>query len=279
VSERDGAESKRGGAAVLRLGAPQYLAARPCLEGLDDDPRFKLERATPAALIDMLHSGAVDAALVSSIEAFRRPGYRYVPSVGIVALRRVMSVLLFAREPLEQCTSVALDPASRAGAALAQIVLSERGRGRVRVVEVRPGADPAEAGTDCWVRIGDAALKEGHAARGARAIDLAESWFSLTGLPFVFALWLVRKDVLFTSEDARSLVRARDRGVERSDAIARGAARELGLPEDFLRDYLGGACHYSLETPGVAEGLREFHRRAAALGLADPSIEPAASHL
>ena len=261
-------------AAPLRLGAPPYLAARPCIEGLGDDPQFSLSLGTPAELIDRLRAGELDAALVSSIEGFRRPGYRYVPPVAIAADGDVRSVLLLSRKPLAECAALALDPASRSGAALAQVVLrAELGR-PIEVIELSLGSDPSRAGADCWVRIGDAAIREARAG-GARVHDLAALWKRQTGLPFVFAVWLVRPNVGITAAHASALRAARDRGVARAASLAREAARALELPEELLRSYLTDACRYDLDAPGMREGLAEFHRRAAALGLADPRIEPA----
>jgi chorismate dehydratase len=255
----------------MRLGAPPYLAARPCLEGLDADPRFEIVLRSPSELVAALRAKELDAALVSSIEAFQRPGYRFVEGIGIVAPREVRSVLLFSKRPLADCQSLALDRASRAGAALARIVLAERARGPVKLVE-------RESSADAWLRIGDAALREAHALvksprPGVEAHDLAALWNGLTGLPFVFALWLVRPGADVPPGAAEALAAARDRGVVRADALADDAARRLELPRAALASYLREACAYNLD-PHALAGLREFHRRASALGLADAGVEP-----
>lgn len=263
--------------ARLRIGAPAYLAAAPCVDGLEADARVALVRATPAELVDRLRNEALDAALVSSIEAFRRPGYRYVRGIGIAAEREVRSVLLFARKRLTECRTLALDPASRAGAALAQVILTERTGGPVDVLVVAAGADPAAACADAWLRIGDAALAEAANVEVTRAIDevvdLAAEWFHLTGLPFVFALWLVGPGARFSAADAEILARARERGCARLDTIASQAAARTGLPRDGLAAYLRDACRFILGEREM-RGLAEFHRRASRLGLADANVAP-----
>jgi len=210
---------------------------------------------------------------VSSIEAFRRPAYRYVPSVAIVGDGEVRSVLLVARRPLAEVRSVALDPASRTGAALALVCLETFAGRAPATVDVGQGDDPRDAGADAYVRIGDAALREWSA--GAPGVhDLATLWRRITGLPFVFALWLVRPGAVVAGEHATALVAARDRGVARRAELAREAARRLGIREEIVRSYLVDACRYALDERALA-GLAEFHRRAGALGLADPSLRPA----
>lgn len=258
----------------LRLGTVPYLAARPCLDGLDDDPRFHVARATPAELVERLRAGDVDAALVSSIEAFRRPGYRYAPSVAIVGDGEVRSVLLFARRPLDACATLALDPASRSGAALAQVCIAAAAGRAPRVVEVPAGEDPSRADADAYLRIGDAALRAASAGEpGAR--DLASLWKELTGLPFVFAVWLARPGAAIAGEHVEALVAARDRGLKDRPRLAREASASLGIGEAALRSYLLDACRYDLGAAGVMDGWLEFRRRAAALGLCDGSLAAA----
>ena len=91
---------------------------------------------------------------------------------------------------------------------------------------------------------------------GARVHDLAALWKRQTGLPFVFAVWLVRPNVGITAAHASALRAARDRGVARAASLAREAARALELPEELLRSYLTDACRYDLDAPGMREGAR-----------------------
>ncbi|MBL8693768.1 MAG: menaquinone biosynthesis protein [Planctomycetes bacterium] len=263
----------------LRLGAVPYLAGRPCVEGLDRSPHFEVVRATPAELIARLRDGAIDVALCSSIEGFRRPGYRYVPGICIGAEREVRSVLMFSRVPLEECTTLALDPASRSGAALAQIVLRGMGAPAVRAVETSPGGDPSRTGAHAYIRIGDAALRHAAQLRSTPEVevevyDLAALWRRLTGLPTVFALWLVRPGVAVTRDQIAALRAARDLGIHNIPQIALEGERTIGLPAAFLEGYLRDACRYDLDAPGYVESLAEFGRRAAELGLAEDGVAP-----
>ena len=45
-------------------------------------------------------------------------------------------------------------------------------------------------------------------------IDLGEAWTRMTGLPFVYAFWAGRPDVL-SADDVAALQRARDEGITR----------------------------------------------------------------
>jgi chorismate dehydratase len=252
-----------------RLGIVSYLAARPCVEGLSDHPLFEIFAGTPAPLAESLHGGRLDCALVSVIEGFRRPGYRYAPGLCIGADGLVQSVLLFSIKPLRECATLALDDASRSGAALAQICLRETGNTHFRIVS--RGESP-----DAWLRIGDQALLE--AARAApdpsiQIHDLAALWKSLTGLPFVFAVWLVRPGFELRRADAEALRAARDAGCARRHEIANEASGALGLPATYLYRYVTESCRYDLDAPGMVDGMRHFYRKAVEHGLAPAGME------
>lgn len=154
---------------------------------------------------------------------------------------------------------------------MTQILLAERAAPSCTYVPLGPGEDPAAAEADAFLQIGDPALRY---TLGVRALprgvvhnyDLATRWRELTGLPFTFAVWVVRPGAELG--DLPDLLRAaRDAGVELLEDLAERAAREMDLPLAGVLDYLDGACSWHLEEEGVLEGLRLFGKKAAAAGL------------
>ena len=65
-------------------------------------------------------------------------------------------------------------------------------------VDVREAAQAKDAGG--WLRIGDRALVEALSDGAPPAFNPSEAWTQDTGLPFVFATWLVRPGVELTPE-------------------------------------------------------------------------------
>ena len=57
----------------VRIGAVEYLNARPHVYGLDRSPRFQVRFDVPSKCADLLHEGAVDLGLIPSIEYLRGP--------------------------------------------------------------------------------------------------------------------------------------------------------------------------------------------------------------
>jgi len=258
---------------TLRVGIVPYLVARPLEEGLDGTPGLEVHHAVPAKLVDGLRDGSVDVALVSSIELFRRPGYRYLDGPAVTGKGAVASVQVFLRTPLEDVTSCALDPASRTARALTRIVLPARTLAVPEFVDVPHGTDPRDVETDAWLRIGDPALREFLAPDAPPVFNPSAAWAEDTGLPFVFALWIVRPGLELAEEQLEAFALARSRGAERIDELAEEASRAWSLPLESCRRYLGEECSY--DAGGTLEpALIAFRDLAAPLALCLPDVRP-----
>ena len=256
---------------TLRVGSVPYLVGRPLDSGLENEPGIEYSRAVPAELVRSLRSGALDVALVSSIELFRRPGYRYLDRLAIAGRGRVSSVQLFLKRPLEAVRTLAFDPASRTSAALVDAQLAERG---LVTREVPAGADPRAQDCDAWLRIGDAALLESAEQPRLERYNPSEAFCRAHGLPFVFAAWIVRAGVELEAAELAAFARARRRGAEQAPALAREKAAELGLAEGFVREYLLQECCFELGSLELERSLCTFRDLVAARRGADAGLAP-----
>ncbi len=207
--------------AVIRLGAVDYLNARPLVVGLDRHPDlFALRFDPPSNCAELLHDEAIDVGMIPSIE-FQRgvASYRIVPGVGIVSDGPVASVALFSARPIGEMRSIAVDTSSRTSAGLLRVLCREQFGIEPEFVPMPPAIDPMIERCDAALVIGDPALYLDHQAAGLgkdrsrRAVD------RLTGLPFVWAFWAGRPGVLSPAA-VTALREARDAGVAESDAIA-----------------------------------------------------------
>jgi chorismate dehydratase len=245
---------------MLRVSLVDFLNARPLTWGLLHEPPdgVSVSRDLPSACADKLARGDADVGLIPSIEYQRIPGLRVVAGLGIAASSEVRSVLLVSKVSRERIRSVALDPASRTSAALTRILLSRRYGVAARFEE--GGADE---GTDARLVIGDPALKTRLA--GQVVLDLAAEWRAFTGRSFVFAFWAVREGV--DGAAAESAVRAsRHSARDHFDELVREEARETGLSEAVVEDYLRHSLHFELDR-GDLGGLELFYAIAAEEGL------------
>ena len=250
----------------VRIVSVPFVNARPLTWGFSGAPYrdfFRLRYAPPARIADLLRSGQADVGLIPSIEFQALPGVDLLPQIGISSKRRVRSVFLASRVPIERIRSVALDQNSRTSVALLKILLWQRG---VRDAAWRPAAPSLKE----MLRDHDAALVIGDAALGADTSglfvhDLAAEWFAMTGLPFVFALWAVRAGAVIP-DGVRPFLESRRIGLANIPAIALQAGQDLGLPADSIVSYLRTNIHFYLGSE-ERRGLELFYRMALERGI------------
>ncbi len=253
---------------TLRIGSVPYLNAKPQVDWFhspDCDADAEISYAVPSHLARMLREDALDVANVSIFEAFQNPELLLIPGISISAYGAVKSVRLFSKTPLDQIRSVALDTSSLTSAALTQIILAEQFGITPHYEHHAPSLEAMLAVCDAGLIIGD--LKLFDLMPGVTVYDLGYGWEKLTGLPFVYACWLARRDRV--SEDmVRALTDAKTWGLQRLEALAQKWSIEFRLPFDRCADYLMHVMNYDL-TPLQLEGLFAFQRKCYEHGLID----------
>ena len=106
---------------------------------------------------------------------------------------------------------------------------------------------------DYLMLIGDSALDFMFGPPEHEVWDLGAAWYELTGLPFVYAVWALRRGIENT-ELRRQLTEAKEFGLDTLDTIIRN---RTDYTEDFRKDYLGWHIHYHLGTD-EKRGLAKF---------------------
>jgi chorismate dehydratase len=252
---------------TVRLGAVSYLNARPLVYGLDAHSQFQIRYDVPAECARLLHAYETDLGLIPSIEYLRGPQpYEIVPGPAVASRGPVASVAIFTRREPRDIRTIAMDTSSRTSVALANIVLKKQYGVTPEAVPMAPDLDGMLERADAALIIGDLALFIDDAAAAVQRIDLGEAWTSVTGLPFVYAVWTGWPRAL-TRDDISALQRARDAGVEQSVAVAAEYYPDDTARQAVARRYLRDNIHYDLGAAEI-EGLKTFYRYADELGLA-----------
>jgi chorismate dehydratase len=247
--------------APYKVGSVGYLNAVPLTRGLEEEVLF----ATPAKLAELLRRDELDAGLVSVVEVLFTDRYDILDGIAIASLGEVKSVLLAHRRPLEEARQIFCDTASLTSVELLRVLLAERGlKPEIKALESYDFA----ALPDYALLIGDRALDLLLGSHEHEIWDLGAAWFELTRLPFVYAVWALRRGV----ENAalkRQLREARDFGLDTLDSIIRSRT-EYSL--DFRQDYLSWHIHYYLgadEKRGLARFIELLRKHTA-----KPVFEP-----
>lgn len=250
----------------LRVGIVNFLNSKPLawgfLKGHHAD-LFAPSFHPPALVARLLGQGNLDIGLIPSIEVQRIPNLRVLPDMCIAARHEVRSVLLVSRVPIGEVRRVALDQNSRTSATLLRILMRERWGLDPEYLHERPDPERMLAEADAALIIGDPALRVDR--ERYEIIDLAAEWNTLTGLPFVFAVWAVRPEVEIPDLPFyfKSSLRY---GLSSMDTLVRESAAEMGLDTSEVRSYLTENLSFFLRQEEIA-ALEEFYRRAYAHGM------------
>jgi chorismate dehydratase len=267
----------------LRVAAIRFLNPAPLMWDFEHPPlsatlanRYQIDWMLPAECADRLVSGAADIGLVPIATLAASPSLRILPGCTIASKGKVRSLLLVRRasQPLNALRSVAADTASRTTLAYARILFHKWGNGTVPFLPMVAELDAMLDHADAAIIIGDPALMalEERANRFERTgeelvyHDLAEEWHSLTGLPFVSAVWAAAPHVLDDETVIEDFIRSRDHGLSSIDQLVREWSRQLPLSEETIRNYLTANIHYILDEECI-EGMWGFFRMAAEFGV------------
>lgn len=246
----------------LRIGCVQYLNARPLIHAYDGPVIFD----HPSGLARSLAAGELDVALVPTFEALRDPRYALAEGVAIGSDGPVHSVFLAHRVPVEKVRRIALDPASLTSVHLLQVLLREFHGHRPETLNL--SASPADA--DAVLLIGNQAIEyRERLPAGRQILDLGEEWQRCTGLPFVFAPWLLRPGLPRAAAVADDLRALRQQGLARLDEIVRTD------PCDpvFSRRYLTQHIRFDLGNR-EKQGIEKFRELLAKHDFIAPSALP-----
>jgi chorismate dehydratase len=275
-----------------RVGHIQFLNCLPIYWGLMRSGALldvDLHKDTPDRLNVALVDGDLDIGPISLVEYLRHADeLLLLPDLAVGSDGPVQSVIIVSTRPLADLGGrrVALGSTSRTGALLARMLLADRVRGGTPTYfSCPPDLTQMLLEADAAVLIGDVALRAvhevvpagghrpGRTERGLYVTDLGQAWRDWTGLPMVFAAWAVRRDFALThpgqvKDVHEAFLRSRELCLAELDEVAAAAARWEPFDAATLAAYFR-VLDFALGERQVA-GLREFARRAAALGETPP---------
>ncbi|HUA92668.1 MAG TPA: menaquinone biosynthesis protein [Terracidiphilus sp.] len=275
----------------LRVAAIDFLNPAPLMWDFEHPPldsvlaqRYSIDRMLPAECAERLAAGQADIGLVPIAALATTPGLRILPGCTIASKGHVRSLLLVRRasQPLAKLRSVAADTASRTTITYARLLFHRWGNPVVPFLPLAADLDRMLAKADAAILIGDPALfaleeRSNRFERTGEELvyhDLAHEWRTLTGLPFVSAVWSAAHGSALDESIARDLILSRDHGLGNIHALAAEWSQRLPIPESTIRSYLSSNIHYVLDEECL-EGMRGFFRIAAECGVLPAYTVPA----
>jgi chorismate dehydratase len=255
---------------LTRVGAVAYLNTKPLIYGLED--RLKgfgsLQLELPSRLAAQMEQGELDVGLIPVVEYLRnRSCYRLISDAGIACQGPVWSVRVLFRVPPEEVKTLGTDEGSRTSVALSQVLLANRLGKLPELVPFPIGSMPKDCPADAVLVIGDRAMNpDRYRCDFYLDWDLGEQWYALTGLPFVFAMWVARSPTFDDPQMIQSLEASRDEGLVHVDEIIAKYAAGYGLSDQACREYLTQFLRFRIGDNEL-RGLGQFANRCEALGL------------
>jgi chorismate dehydratase len=254
----------------VNLGRIVYMNVAPVYYGLDHGLKpdwLNIVSAPPSILNNMMVKNELDISPVSSVAyAKNQDEWLLLPDLSISCFGRVMSVILVSETPFEKLTDnkVIITDSSAAAAELLKLLFSIK---KVKpVFETMPIQCPDEIkkSADAALIIGDKALKEKWELHFDHIYDLGRMWLELTDLPFVFALWAVRKSFADKKpEVVSSIIKlfdiSKEQGEKNLEDIAKKASEILGIDINICKKYYE-LLDYHLD-PLELKGLTSFFEK------------------
>lgn len=249
----------------------EYANVYPIFHYLLQDGLLEFKKGFPADLNKAMREGDIDVSPSSSIEYARNPGlYRVVSGLSVSSVGPVKSVNVFSRFKAEELggKKIYFTRESNTSTVLCRIVLEE-------FYGVNPVYTDSREDADAELLIGDKALYAYYNRDCGHIIDLGAEWYSFTGLPFVFALWIAGRKVSESQEFAVFAGRLKKCAADSAGGRAGLVYKYLprGYAAEQMLDYWN-TIDYRL-TDRHIEGLRLFYEKAFEIGETpcNPEIE------
>ena len=178
----------------IKVGTVSYLNAKPLIYGFENGmmaDQIELIADYPSAIANQLLKKQIDVGLVPVAIIPQMEEFHIIGNYCIGALGEVASVCLFSDVPITEIKTVILDYQSRTSVALLKLLLKNHWKINPAFVDGAPGYEDEISDTKAGLVIGDRAMLQ--RKKTPFVYDLSAAWMEMTGLPFVFALWLSNK--------------------------------------------------------------------------------------
>lgn len=270
----------------LSLGNIKFINCLPLHYGLSHGgfgENIQIHSATPAELNYLVASGTLNVSPVSSIVyAQNSDKLVLLPDVSISAEGALESIVLVSKCPIEELDQgrIALTAKSATSHGLLKIILHHAYQASpeyfISSLSLNEGVlDDAQA----VLFIGDDALSAyHHRLAGYYYYDLGDEWKKLTGLPMVYAVWVVNREFAACYNEAVQMLYEKvtggfNYGLSHIEAAADTVQGKFSLTAAQIVHYIG-LLNYQF-TPAHEQALLTYYKMAHGLGLSPkvPELE------
>jgi chorismate dehydratase len=262
---------------MIKIGEINYLNVYPIFYFLRKEAAKKgtklnflmFKQGTPAFLNESLKNGAIDLSPSSSFYYIEHYNNSILcKDVSISSKKKVNSIFLFSPKKIEDFSdaeTIYITPETLTSVNLLKVLLAEFYRLDINKINflIMPSNENIELMEDVrlderkiYLQIGDKAIKYKKTYENVfrYSYDLATIWYSFTSLPFIFALFIIRKDSYENNKNEFNifyeyLIKAKEKAVTHLDEIAQGLLKNNSfkfITYDELIDYWTNCLNFDL---------------------------------
>jgi chorismate dehydratase len=233
---------------IVHMGKISYINASPVYYGLDHGllPQWlKMVADVPSVLNQQIKTGQIKVSPVSAaFYAMNHKDLLLLPDLSISCHGRVLSVILASNHAIEDLEGkkVIFSRESASAASFLKMIFNQRKITPVFEIGDVNDFKAVSKSADAVLVIGDAALKHPWGNAFENCIDLGQLWYEMTGLPFVFAVWVVRRS--FANEQPgivkqihKLLLDSKKTGYENLDKVVQAGKDKLNVKHSLIKEY------------------------------------------
>lgn len=227
----------------IRVGAVSYLNTKPLTYAFEHGAmkdQLDLHFDYPSKLASQLLNNEIDIGLIPVAVIPMLKEYHIVSDYCIGTEGEVASVCLFSEVPIHEIDTILLDYQSRTSVALLKILLKHHWKISPVLKESEVGYESSISDKTAGLVIGDRALSQ--RTHSTYIYDLGLEWKAMTGLPFVFAVWVANKTL--PQNFLQSFNIQTGKGLNHLEAIV----KEIKFPDYDLMKYYSENIHYAFDS-------------------------------
>jgi chorismate dehydratase len=253
-----------------KMGKISYINASPVFYGLDHGllpDWLEMVSEPPAVLNNMIHKNEIVLSPISAaFYGMHHKELLVLPDLSISCHGPVMSVMLSSKYPMENLDrkNVVLTDESATASSFLKMVFSLKNVFPNLESRSIKSIDDVDKDIDAVLVIGDAALTQNWEQKFEYNIDLGDLWYSMTQLPFVFAVWVVRRSFAEKNPDIvkriiKLLHLSKEAGYSNIEKIIESGADKLNLDSSFIKQYYDHLyCDFDLKKIKALEMFFKF---------------------
>lgn len=242
------------------IGKIPYLNSVPFYANLEKQ-QFKILPVAPRRMGVLSKQGQIDAGLFSLMDYFEQEEQLELMGCCIATRDQVKSVMLFSNEGWNGLDgkTIGITDDTATSVKLLKVLLEKKYGVRAKFERLHSGVNDYSK-YDAVLLIGDEALRCNKTGLNGFELvyDLAKEWYDWQKLPFVFAVWAMRKSLTNQAKQTLKAIIGDSLGKSVADFVAVGGVlgKSVGLTDAETYEYLSGFNYHLGERE--REGMVKF---------------------